>query len=596
MRLDPLLTCSPITGAVRHVIDGLLRDTYLAPTSTDFEIAAALEERSAPWSASLEVAQEETAKAIEAGLIDLMRATRTLRSAELRPDLLPKSRAESHFRALADLWRDMGDALPKELATIRHVLESSATDALEPLPLLEAAICPFSNAVERSLAETLIAHHGVASATARSQWLQRQSSREGAASGALGNVQRQLTRIDSPAEVDDSLQVFGLRDPNEEADFAAARVQRMLDDGPVDGPAEIGVLTPDDDSYLLSLRSAFDRLGLPLSGLPAAPSLRDPAGELLSALVAILQGPAPRTAVATLCSSPLMPWSPEIGCRITREIMDRGWSRTAQKLDEAGRAVLDALHPVASSGQLIARLFAISKALPGEPVLAPRIAEIRASLGDEIDWPMVKRLAAPRHVSASGHDRFVEGVSLFTEAALPWRPVRQLIVLGLAGRQWPRPVAANPFFTESEIRLVRERTGLAIVGRRERLARGLELFRRQLCAATDGATLLVPARDLAGDHLPASTALSLIARAVGLDDPEKLVRDVRAEPATTWPVTASHIDPYTDGGAPELPHGGLLHLGSDLLRLRPDQGGRLSSSVAVAAGDAARQPHELAAQ
>jgi hypothetical protein len=42
-------------------------------------------------------------------------------------------------------------------------------------------------------------------------------------------------------------------------------------------------------------------------------------------------------------------------------------------------------------------------------------------------------------------------VTLLTEAALPWRAVRQLMVLGMAGRRWPRPPGNDPFFAEGEI-------------------------------------------------------------------------------------------------------------------------------------------------
>ena len=56
MRIDPLLTANPITGAVRYVTDDLLRETYLAPKSRDLDLLATLEGRNTPWSASFEAA------------------------------------------------------------------------------------------------------------------------------------------------------------------------------------------------------------------------------------------------------------------------------------------------------------------------------------------------------------------------------------------------------------------------------------------------------------------------------------------------------------------------------------------------------------
>ena len=187
-------------------------------------------------------------------------------------------------------------------------------------------------------------------------------------------------------------------------------------------------------------------------------------------------------------------------------------------------------------------------------------------------------------VSAPVGDRIVEGVSLFTEAALPWRGARQLIVLGMAGRSWPRQPGTDPFFTEAEIAQIRT-TGLALPGRREKLARGLELLRRQLGAATDGLTLLVPAMDLRGDRQSPSVGLALITHMLGFEEPVDFVRDIRAEDISTWPVAAQRLEAEPTSGHPILPSDGHLHLnrglgtpdrpGLDLLLLRQDASGAM---------------------
>ena len=38
MRIDPLLTTSPVTGAVRHLADDLLKEVYLAPLGKPFAL------------------------------------------------------------------------------------------------------------------------------------------------------------------------------------------------------------------------------------------------------------------------------------------------------------------------------------------------------------------------------------------------------------------------------------------------------------------------------------------------------------------------------------------------------------------------------
>lgn len=572
MRIDPLLTRNPVTGAVRHVTDDLLAEVCLAPKSADLDFAAVLGP-GAPWSASLSAAPDETARAVAAGLEAVARATRSLDPEELRPEALPDSRARTHLAALRDLWRDVGP-LPGSLGIWAHVLRDDT--ALEALPLLGAP-CAFSAPAEAALAEALHSRFG----TIPHEALPSRAP-EGS---ALRQVQDGLGVASEPMARDDTIACFGLRDPREEAEFAAALACAMLEDGRAAAPGEIGLLVPDDPAWMLALPDAFERVGLPLSGAPGA-SRRDVAGEVLSLLLVILSGPAPRTALASLYVCAAMPWPVETGRQMAREVIDRGYSRTARALDGPARDVLDALRPCESAAQLWGRLGAVARALPDLP-LHPRIAVLKAAMGDDLDWPLLHRLARPQAPSAEPAERFVEGVSLFPEAALPWRPVRQMIVLGMAGRHWPRLPGADPFFTEAEIGAIRE-TGLLLAARQQKLARGLAFLRRQLGMAREGLTLLVPARNLKGERLMPSTGLALIAHLLGAEDPADLATDLRGMDPGDWPVAAERILPLPGGGAPDLPDSGRLHIqrglatperpGVDLLRLRETEDGPLPHS------------------
>ncbi|MGQ3485928.1 PD-(D/E)XK nuclease family protein [Roseovarius pacificus] len=575
MRIDPLMTRSPATGALRHVTEDLLAEVYLAPRRPELNLYDHLSS-GAPWSESLATAPDETTQTVEAGLLALAHAIPSLDPTDVALDNLPAGRAQSHVTALRDLWRDLG-TLPGPLNTWRHVLQSRAADALEPLPLTGRE-CAFATPLEAALEQALRAHHGNADGPPP-----HAKATEGS---ALRNLQDRFGRGSDSIAQDASFACYGLRDPHEEADFAAARAQAMLDDGRVDHPGEIGLLVPDSAAYPTALREAFDRVGLPISGLPAQGSRRDGTGEVLSLLLIALAGPSPRTALASLYITCGMPWSLETGRRMAREVIDRGWSRTASDLTGTSRELLDALRPCHTPEQLFGRLGAIARAAP-EAGLHPRIAALKAASGDTLDWPLLHRLAAPGLVAAEGYDRFVEGVSLFTEADLPWRPVRQLIVLGMAGRHWPRLPSSGPFFTEGEIAMMRD-AGLMLQGRQQKLARGLELFRRQLGGATEGLTLLVPALDLRGDRLTPSTGLALIAHMLGAEEPADLVVDLRSEPHEDWPVAASRATPVPNGGAPELPEDGLIRIqrrvstpdrpGVDLMSLRATEDGPLPHS------------------
>ena len=130
--------------------------------------------------------------------------------------------------------------------------------------------------------------------------------------------------------------------------------------------------------------------------------------------------------------------------------------------------------------------------------------------------------------------------------------------------------------------------GLLLHGRQQKLARGLELFRRQLGVATEELTLLVPPLDLRGDRLTPSTGLALIAHMLGAEEPADLVVDLRSVQPENWPVAAARADPVPKGGVPELPEDGVIHIqrgvstpdkpGVDLLRLRETEDGPLPHS------------------
>jgi hypothetical protein len=583
MRIDPLLTANPITGAVRYVTDDLLRETYLAPKPRDLDLVATLEGRNAPWNASYEAAPAETTRAIEAALTAVARSTQSLSPEEIDASALPECRAKTHLVALKDLWRDLGK-LPEPLAAWARVISSEAKEALEPLPVLDPSQCRHADAAEAALVEALTLQHGVAPEVVLTRWRQRQPRGDGPVVGGYGTIQKHLGAATDQVERDPTVSCFGLRDPREEAQFASALAQRMLDDGRVDGPGEIGLLVPDDPAYVLALQECCERLGLPLSGTPEEAAKRDLTSELLSLLLILLSVPAPRTALSSLYASPLMPWTRDVGRQMAREVMDYGWSKTASELTGSAKELLEALQPSHTPDQLFARLGVVDKCL-SDTNLQPRIAPLRAITRETLDWALLHKLAAPNQIGAIGHQRFVEGVSLFTENALPWRPVRQLLVLGMNGNRWPCSPGSDPFFTEAEIALIRQKTGLQLKGRREKLTRGLELFRRQLCAGTEGLTLLAPAKNLLGEPLSPSIGLALLSHMLGAEKPTDLVQDVRALPHDQWPVAQGVPQSLPQGGRAELPEDGMLQLnrglgtsdkpGIDLLCVRHDDEGRM---------------------
>ena len=310
MRIDPLQTRHPVTGATRPVTSGLLREVYLAPTTGDLDLAAAIAGHPSPWSVSFAAAPAETAQVVGAALRALAEAAPAIDPDKVGPEALPEGRAKDHLVALHGLWQRLDGALPEDMAeAVRHVLRSQATDAVEPLPCwtrCPAALPRRPNRPCRLGCWRTTAPHPKRPGLL---WQAGQPPATATAPGALGHVQAALATATPPVAPDATLTVWGLRDPVEEAAFAAGLAQRMLDNGTVAAPAEIGLLVPEDVAFPDHLVAAFDAAGLALSGLPLTPARRDAAGEVLLRLLRLLEGPAPRMALAGVLSSPLMPWT-----------------------------------------------------------------------------------------------------------------------------------------------------------------------------------------------------------------------------------------------------------------------------------------------
>lgn len=331
--LEPMVTVHSGTGAFRRVTSDFLAEAYLAPHPTPVDLSEVLKDGAFPWSASMDVAPLETTIAVSSALRNVAMATQDLNPDEIDlAGLDTESRLYRHLAALRELWRQAPAALPEDLQHYAHVLQCSASDALEPVPLLTAEPSLYAAPIMRRLQGHLLDHHGLADEAARREWASRHAPlSNGAPEGtSLWRVQRGLTGASIPSgPLDDTLQFFAVRDEAEEADFAAARAQRWIDQGL--SPAEIGILIPDEVGYSAHLRRAFDSTGVPLSGLPIPPDRRDIAGETLLHLLLCFQMPAPAMALASLYISPLMPWSAETGLQLSREVMRGRFDPTAAR-------------------------------------------------------------------------------------------------------------------------------------------------------------------------------------------------------------------------------------------------------------------------
>lgn len=592
--LEPLVTVHAGTGAFRAITSDLLAETYLAPRLQAVDLNSVLADGASPWSASMTVAPLETATAVSTALCSIAVATHGLNPDEVcLGSLDPDSRLYKHLAALCDLWRQAPSALPEDLQVYAHVLACVSGEALEPLPLVASDLCSFATPIERRLHAQLLDHHGLADEALRKEWAARRAPLlTGSAEGtSLWRVQQGLRGASiSSGPQDDSLAFFALRDEAEEADFAAARAQRLIDQGVL--PNEIGLLVPDEVGYFAQLRRAFDAAVIPLSGLPMLPDRRDIAGETLLQLLLCFQAPAPAMALASLYISPLMPWPSETGLQLSREVMQgrfepfaaRSLTGRAQRFYKLVRSNI-----AQTPDGILQALEQAAQLLNDAPEQREAVAAFRSKMGmmrvalaqgRALDWTGLYRVATPATPKQSPSEAFVEGVSVFTEGAMPWRPVRHLIGMGMSGNRWPRAVSASPLFLDGELRLLREKTGVHVETRGDALARRLEKLRRQFLCASESLTLLRPVFAPNGSRQAPAAALSLVARTVGNDekgteDAEALIHDLRALPRERWPFAHRVVEAVTDAQPRAVPEDGILRLNRDLLRRRLADDGRM---------------------
>jgi RecB family exonuclease len=592
--LEPLVTVHAGTGAFRAITSDLLAETYLAPRPQAIDLNPMLADGTFPWSASMAVAPIETAAAVLAALRSLAVATHGLNPDEVGLGALDRdSRLYKHLAALCDLWRQAPGALTEDLGVYAHVLACVSGEALESLPLVGSDPCSFATPIERRLHAQLLGHHGLAAEGLQREWAARRAPLvTGAAEGtSLWRVQQGLTGASiQSGMLDDSLALFALRDEAEEADFAAARAQRQIDQGV--SPQEIGLLVPDEVGYFAQLRRAFGAVGVPLAGLPMQPDRRDIAGETLLQLLLCFQSPAPAMALASLYILPLMPWPAETGLQLSREVMQGRFEPFAARslTGRAERFYKLVRSNIAQTPDGIRQaLEQAAQLLSDAPEQREAVAAFRSKMGTmraelaqsrSLDWAALYRAATPAPPKPLPSEAFVEGVSVFTEGAMPWRPARHLIAMGMSGNRWPRAVSASPLFLDGELRLLREKTGLHVETRGDALARHIEKLRRQFLCASESLTFLRPVFAPNGSRQAPAAALSLVARTVGngvkgTEDAEALIHDLRALPLERWPFAHRVVEATTDPQPSAVPEDGILRLDRDLLRRSLADDGRM---------------------
>lgn len=539
------------------------------------------------WSASYSVAPQETAAAIETALEQIVSASEPGKKLVLANQEHLSERPRHHLADLVRLVESLEGVLPDHLAVIRDLMATDTAEAIQHIHVYYVDDVPALTPWQRSLVEKLNQDAAQPVDERLDKILQDILSVPGQSSSpkSLATLQTGLyLPPENKTALDGSIQWVGTRDFLEEAEIAAGMVQQMLEAEANLTLADIGLLLPDSFEYCVAVDDAFSRAGLATSGLPVERWQRDLGREALFHFLYCRQKPAPAMALAVCLSSPLMPWSREEGAELAQNVMDGDY--TFRPFSSAGtnaRAMLDLIREGDEQpGTLIQALQSFVALLEGGDAFAEHVHQARSTVDGlcallenmtDIDWVALRRAASPKTITTGESPHFnLEGVTIWRESHEPWRPVKHLIVFGFATGHYPVVSGASPVFVSSDLDEIRQHTGLAVESPADELMRKRVRFKRQLSAASEFVTFLVPRRDASGGKQAPSESLVFMQQL--FDAPEDIVLELDAADDRKDVRYLRQVD--ADKPEPPRPlQAQDIQFDRDLLMLRTDSQGEL---------------------
>jgi ATP-dependent helicase/nuclease subunit B len=577
-------------GGWEDLLDRAQHAYLVGPPTNEWnaQFRGALEEfEDAFWTKSLRAAPDETAAAVEASFLQVLRGippgTR-LKDAAADATSGLQERAARHITDLARLHDVLGGVLPPELASASTMLAVPAEEACGRIAVCRIEGHPRLDAWQRAVVTKLgedLASAGGAPDPALELLLEAslQSTPRASAGSALGHLQRRIFGgCEDLVPLDESVQFLGLRDPLEEAEVAAGMIQHALDREPELALSDFALLLPNDSFTRSAVAATFNAAGVPLAGIEISTPRRDLAHEAVYAFLVCQRESAPLIAQATLLSSPLQAWDAATGMGLADQAMQGHRPQLDNGAPEASEKALRILssRPTDRPDRLAGRLRTFAGIVRGGEAFDSARRDVRelcdelAQLLDattEIPWDQLERTATPRLLNAEPESVYTrEGVTILDESLEAWRDARRLIVIGSAAGHYPADTTVSPVFTGRDIADL-ARGGFDLTTGAELLAERRARFRRQLAVPCEEVTFLIPRRNAAGDTLALSSSLAFIAQHFeNIEDDESLVIDVDG----TDGLNKARGLAVAPAAVPELPreiHSGDLALGRNLLEI-----------------------------
>jgi ATP-dependent helicase/nuclease subunit B len=587
-----------LAGTWRELVDLAMRAYVISPDRDDWSARFQQVLRDRPdsfWSASLAVAPEETSATVFDALVSIISSTDPAERLVWGERSRLPPRAARHLNDLSALAIALDGCWPPELAAIQSLLGVDAVDALHLIRVEVLDGQPELSRWQKALVAKLNRDADVAASNLRGMGaageVQPPVDAYSGGSGpgtSLGHIQRALFMDASDrVRLDSSLQWLAVRDFLQEAEIAAGMIQEWLAADSSLTPADIGVLLPDSFEYTVAIDDAFRLAGLLTSGLAADWWRRDLGMEWLFHFLYCRQKPAPAMALAVCLSSPLMPWSREIGAGLAQQVMDGDF-----RLDPArvhGRPAQRMMSLIRDGDRDPQSLREVLREIPGllnrdERVtghcerLESGLQALDTLLAStvELEWPALRRAVRPRVIRSDVPADFnQEGVTIWMESQEPWRPVRHLLVLGFARGAYPSRAGADAVFSESDLEAIRTGLGLPVDTPARQVARRRGLFRRQLGAVSDTVRFLVPRRDASGGSQVPSESLVFMGQLFeGIGEAEALLCELDTADGQARARGIALAPP----AAPQPPRplaAEDMEFGQDLVMLRKDSSGNV---------------------
>lgn len=453
-------------------------------------------------------------------------------------------RTQKRFNDLTALHNSMANALPRDLALIKQVLTARDDRKLRSIRVYYIKDWPKLNPWQLALIESLNSNATFAEDVSLVDLLADLLAKPLASpQTALHHLQSNLFSTTSQkTTLDNTVQWLAARDYLQEVEITAGMIQKALKDDQSLTFRDIAILLPNDERYFSAAESVFRHAGIPLSVLGGDSAVRDLGGEMVSNLLLTLHKPAPLIALASLLVSPLMPWDIAEGNRLAHKVMNGHFDLSSENNDDAASKILRIIcDGVNSVETLRIQLQRFVKLLGRDEILHNHRDRAQAICNDlinllngktgEIPWADLQKFIniQPQTV-ASDYNLFREGLAVFREGEEPWRTVQRLFVLGCSEGHYPPQATLSKVFTDTELLSIQAATGLNLETSNDRNWQQRQLFRRQLCSASDEITFLLPRRDPLGKPLSPSASLTFASSLFSnISDEESLTLELDRE-------------------------------------------------------------------